>query len=341
MKILYGKTLDGICIQRCFGWDGTVQLPDSIEGLPVTSLAPYVFSGSMKRALAARGGFQGELGLWDSQEKAVRRGLDLAGQDPDQWEDLPALQGGQVRSLTLPAGLKQVGAYGFYGCEELEFFSFSSSVSDWGAGVFTGCGRLKRLAVRIVPDRRSCLREVLTELRQTLILDYLNQEGGLLARLVLPEFYEDSVENTPARIIMREMHGCGHMYRYCFDQNTGFSFPEYDSLFPYMKAQDNPGLAGALALYRLYWPWKLGEEEAKGYWDYLNQWPVQALEAALREDMKLVSWLAQSSQITRESLEAMIQFLGGREEPQALAALMDGRNRRFAVSHERKRKFQL
>lgn len=48
-------------------------------------------------------------------------------------------------------------------------------------------------------------------------MDYRREDGTLLAKLVFPEYFEESVENTPARIIMREMHGCGHMYRYCFD----------------------------------------------------------------------------------------------------------------------------
>ena len=58
MKILYSKTLDGICIRRCFGLDGTVQIPDSLAGEPVTRLAAYLFSGSMARALRDRGGFE-------------------------------------------------------------------------------------------------------------------------------------------------------------------------------------------------------------------------------------------------------------------------------------------
>ena len=62
----------------------------------------------------------------------------------------------------------------------------------------------------------TCLREILSELHQALRVDLKAPDGALKARLIFPEFYEESVENTPARIIMREMHGCGHMYRYCF-----------------------------------------------------------------------------------------------------------------------------
>ena len=50
---------------------------------------------------------------------------------------------------------------------------------------------------------------------------------------------------------MREMHGCGHMYRYCFDGGD-FRFDEYDRLFPHVKVQEKPELAVRLALYRLY-----------------------------------------------------------------------------------------
>ena len=77
------------------------------------------------------------------------------------------------------------------------------------------------------------------------------------------------MENTPARIIMREMHGCGHMYRYCFDGGD-FRFDEYDRLFPHVKVQEKPELAVRLALYRLYWPCGLRESAEDEYWDYVR-----------------------------------------------------------------------
>ena len=98
---------------------------------------------------------------------------------------------------------------------------------------------------------------------------------------MFPEYFEESVENTPARIIMREMHGCGHMYRYCFD-GTRFDVGEYDRLFPYVTVQEKPELVTRLALYRLYWPWGLKEEAAQAYWDYVTAHAGDAAEGILK-----------------------------------------------------------
>ena len=57
------------------------------------------------------------------------------------------------------------------------------------------------------------------------------------ARLIFPEYFEDSVENTPARIVCIETHGCGHRYRYCFAGRV-FQYRGYDELFPHVQVQE-------------------------------------------------------------------------------------------------------
>ena len=158
MKILYSKTLDGICIQRCFGLDGTVQIPDSLAGEPVTRLAAYLFSGSMARALRDRGGFEEPLFLWDSGESldfpGASRPVSREEADTELCDGLPAVCGGALRELCLPNGLKAVGAYAFYGCEDLKKLECASATTDWGAGAFTGCTGLERLSVSLLPGRK-------------------------------------------------------------------------------------------------------------------------------------------------------------------------------------------
>mgnify|MGYP006867315105 FL=1 len=66
----------------------------------------------------------------------------------------------------------------------MKTLSFWSTVEDWGAGVFTGCTGIKHLKIRVVPGRKSCFKEVLSELRQELMADYLNPEEGFL-----PDWY--------------------------------------------------------------------------------------------------------------------------------------------------------
>lgn len=74
---------------------------------------------------------------------------------------------------------------------------------------------------------------------------------------------------------MREMHGCGHMYRYCFN-GTDFQFWEYDKLLPTAEILESPALVCRMALYRLYWPKGLTEEWKEEYWKYIkNIWMKQ------------------------------------------------------------------
>lgn len=340
MKILYSKTLDGICIQRCFGLDGTVQIPAAVTGEPVTRLAAYLFSGSMERSLRARGGFKEPLFLWDCGEHRPEGEIPGEQADTERCGGLPAVCGGAVRDIWLPGGVKAVGAYAFYGCENLEALECGCATADWGAGAFTGCTGIKRLRVRVAPGEKSCLKEILSELRQTLQVDLCTPEGTLTARLLFPEFYEDSVENTPARIIMREVHGCGHMYRYCFD-GTSFDFREYDRLFPYARAQEPEESAARLALYRLCYPAGLTTAAGEEYRAYIGEHPAAAARAALAEkDGKPTAWLAEEVR-ERAQLLAMIGEAERAENAVALALFMDRLHRRFKSAGAVKRRFEL
>lgn len=140
--------------------------------------------------------------------------------------------------------MRSTTATGFAG------FRFSSGIRDIGAGAFNGCRKIEELTVTENREEKSCLKEILSELNETVAVHYLltgpdkDRPGSApvgeenRAELLFPAFYEEAVENTPARITETHVHGCGHRYRYCF-QNTRFQFAEYDSLFPYMKAQEN------------------------------------------------------------------------------------------------------
>lgn len=337
MKLLYSEALDGICIQRCFGLDGVVQLPDKVGGRPVTELGPYAFSQSMGRAMAARGGLKGPLFIWDCET-----GMSVPGEaDTECCQGLPAICGAGVQEIKLPPGTARVGAYAFYGCENLRVFGCSSTILDWGAGAFTGCTGMERIVMRIVPGQRSSLKEILSEMRQLLYVDYLDPDGSLKAKLVFPEFYEDSVENTPARFIMREMHGCGHMFRYCFEETT-FSFREYDSLFDQVCIQEGARLSSRLALYRLYWPWGLAEEAQEKYWSYIEGNAVHAALAVMEcADTAMARWLAEHPRMKRPQLEAMIGEAGRLQDTQMLALFMDVLHRRFGNPAPARRKFEL
>ena len=313
MKLLYDETLDGISVRRCYGLDGIVQIPDSYDGKPVTGLERYLFSETV-------------------------RGREVP---PHEYEGEPELCGSQVKELVLPRYTKRIGAYAFYNCFGLRKISCRSTVEDWGAGVFTGCTGIERLDICVREEGKSCFREILSELRQTLDVDYRGEDGALLARLVFPEYFEESVENTPARIIMREMHGCGHMYRYCFD-GTRFDVGEYDRLFPHVTVQEKPELVTRLALYRLYWPWGLKEEAAQAYWDYVTAHAGDAAEGILkRGERDILGWMARSEPVGRDGLGQMLDAASRGGNAADAALLMDIKHERFGAVPLKARTFEL
>lgn len=301
MELLYHNKQGELCISRCYGLDGCAVIPDVLEEGRVTELSSYIFSEQVRGRQAP----------------------------PDTWMGEPAVQGEMLTELQLPRYLRKVGAYALYNCSRLKRLSFWSTTLDWGAGVFTGCSAIERLEIRLAEGRKSCFQEVISELHQTLTADLRDEDGRMKARLIFPEYYEESVENTPARIIMREVHGCGHMYRYCF-QNTAFAFGEYDSLFPYVQVQEKPELVVMLALYRLYWPWGLEKKASEVYEAYVKLHPAEAAAGLLRnQEEDILLWLAEKPWMGEEALKIMTGEAAAARNTGAAAGLMDLLHRRF------------
>lgn len=302
LELIYELRGDTARILRCFGEMDEISIPAFVHGFPVTELGDYLFSEGMRTEPAGR--LWAEEEGWDereSEETAVweekrASGWEEKGTDGQESEagreerasgqkiegasgqgekaapgqndipSMPALCGPAVRAVRLPAGIRRIGRYAFYNCDGLYSLSFFSNIRDIGAGAFNGCRKIEELSVEVLPEGRSCLKEILSELNETVAVHY--REGVLLAELLFPAFYEEAVENTPARITETHVHGCGHRYRYCF-KDTRFQFREYDSMFPYMRAQENTAETVRLAVLRLRYPAELSPEARKSYQEYL------------------------------------------------------------------------
>ena len=320
---LYQDAADGIKILRCRSLDTIVVIPEEIEGKPVVELGDYVCSEHVRRL---------EEGTWTGREEEALT--------------IPEVSGERVAEVCLPDGLKKVGAYAFYNCWNLEKLAFSSRTLDWGAGAFTGCVGVRALDVRVAEGEKSCLKEVLAELRQTLFVAY---HGRQEARLVFPEFFEEAVENTPAKVFRTHMHGCGHQYRYCFQQ-TEFQFRGYDSLFPHVQVQEAEELVIRLALGRLRFPYGLTGEYRDVYLDYLEMHRTAAAVGAVkRKDMEELCWLLEQCAYEREELAELIAAAGNAGDAAMMSYLMDRQHLQFAETVQnggaeagpRKRKFEL
>lgn len=316
------KEKKGARILRVYSQDREAELPETVESaegirLPVLELADYAFS-------------------------AMRQGT-----EEDDFMGLPPLTGDRLESAALPRSLKKIGRYAFYNCEALKKLTFFTSVSDLGAGLFTGCRNISALDVRMVSGEKSCLYEVLSELNQTLRVTLRDQDGKIRAKLLIPEYFEESVENTPARIVNLEMHGCGHRYRYCFRKEQT-PFADYDALFLHVRVQEPPAVVSELAWYRLEYPVELSAAGEAAYLGYLEAQPKEAAEAfAMVEDMALMRKTASDPRISLGALEKMIGAAQRTGQSELVPLLMDIRHSRQMEHAEqkqgsqRKRKFEL
>lgn len=334
----YQVVNDGICILRCYGENGRVEIPEQLEGLPVTELSDYAFAEKME-------------------------------QEPEYTGELTCICGELLEELYLPGTIRRLGRYVFYNCIRFRRLSFYSDIAYMGAGGFTGCGRLSQLVVHQT-EGKSCLREILQDLKQAVtVACYPALEPSVLAqpegagrnsegsgrnsegsggnsegsgrnsegsgseaplwRLVFPEFFEEAVENTPARIISTQTHGMGIQYRNTF-RNTQIIFQEYDKLFEMGKYNIDFINILNMAVSRLMFPYCLESSAGGEYGGWLREhWKESAFGLLEQESRSELCWLAEEFAGTREEVETLIQAANDKKDTQMVSKLMDISHKRF------------
>ncbi len=305
-SFLYEEQRDGAAILRCFLRDGTVEVPDQLDGVPVTSLAPYAFSAQM--------------------DDAVRTEAKKEGLLPDE----PGMCGERLAAISLPATLGRVGRYCFYNCSHLQRISFGESLNDWGSGSFSGCHHITSVCADLPEDHESSLQHLLLEISEELRVTLGK------AVLVFPEFYEEGVENTPARILQTHIHGSGLLYRNCFQGKT-FDFDWYDSLFPYALAQEREELIAGIVTGRLRHPCHLTDQASKRYDDWVREHLVFYGTSFLnRDDPAGLSWFLERFTPGREELVKLSVRASDCSDAQLQSILMEYRHSHNMGSERRK-----
>lgn len=302
----YEKTEQGIRILRCYGTSSSVTIPEQIEGRPVIELAAYTFAENMD-------------------------------EEPENTSGMPCICGENLEELHLPKTIVRLGRYIFYNCIKFRKLSFYSSIAFMGAGAFTGCEKLSRLEMQEVQETPSCLREILSDLKQAVQVKVYQ---GLKCRyeLTYPEFFEEAEENTPARIINTVTHGMGIQYRNAF-RNTRVIFAEYDKLFEVGKYNIDLINVIEMAAGRLMYPIELEENARTAYEEFLLEHLEEAANAFLeQEERQKLQWMAEQFVTTKEQIEVLVQQAVNRDEAEVVSRLVDIRHRRFS---EKKKKFSL
>lgn len=303
MELSYTINEGCVCVDKVVNPDAAVEIPEEIDGLPVTELGAYALSGS------------------------------------------------DIQEIRLPSRMEKIGAYAFYSCQKLHSLYCYGRAVDLGTGIFADDRELSFLDITLYEGERSCLKELLSEMRQTLRVRIheveevcgqrrVLQDRGEQARLIFPEFFEEAVENTPARKFFTETHGCGQRYRYCFVRRE-FQYAAYDALFPHVEVQEPEELAAELAMGRLRYPRGLGSGSRERYAGYLkkhwktaarllvqadrpSRWEITNLEAGC------LPWLVEKLlQPDRKQVQEIIEIAQDGRDTEMVSYLMDYLHRAF------------
>ncbi len=281
-------------IQACHVNGTSVEIPEMLEGYPVTELAPYTFSASQTA--------DGRIG------------------------------GDRLEEVILPRTVTKVGKYAFYNCKKLRRIEFWNGLVDLGAGAFTGCHSVREISLHFAGNKKSRLREFLLELPEEQMVEFYFEDG--YAKVLFPEFYEEAIENTPARNLSVDTHGSGMIYRNCI-VNKELDFRLYDEKLHLAFGPTFEQTLFRLSFQRLRVPYQLTESAKERYVKYLKEHLKEAAQWAADEQLAEEMYLLEELCVeTAVEMEWLITAARAYKEITVLSYLMDRKRQKFGVKRK-------
>lgn len=243
-----------------------------------------------------------------------------------------------VKEVYLPRTLRRIGRYGFYNCENLQILHFYAETTEIGGGVFNASGKIREIYIHMGENERSSLRDFVTEITGRVLVHYfLTDKDGReweAARLIYPEYYDEAVENTPARNLSFAIHGSGQKYRYSFGERK-IQFDRYDKVFVYEIHEESIALAAEIAVNRLMFPYELREDARTRYEEFLRSNLCEVLLANL-QNIEVFRWLMTNlveadgewaPALKTEELDRLIAASSETHQPEISGILLDLKHR--------------
>lgn len=183
--------------------------------------------------------------------------------------------------VVLPSTVFTVGGHAFYNCKNMTRLTLHDGVRELEDGAFKNCYRLKEIVLYCHQGREGCIRNLMSENTQELILTVV-YDGGEQSKIVFPTFEDDYVENTPARIFQAVSFGTGGMYRQCMQSGT-LDYREIDRLFERSVREDRFEAGLYNAVFRLLHPYRLFASAKERYERFLSENDCRAGEILIDE----------------------------------------------------------
>lgn len=267
LYIQFLKKEGNITLLTCKGFGKKVVIPSKINGCPVKSIGPYAFSDPQR-----------SLSLVPKQEDIRYEKIEGI-KVPGSVEEY--ICGDRLEEITLPPTIEVIDRYAFYNCKELMNLNLPGGRIRIENGAFMNCEKLRAICVNALPEEETGVRGILTELASELSITF---EGhGEKGRFLFPEYYEDAIENTPARIFKYMIYGAGYRYRQCFEEER-LNIVAYDAIFSSAEIQILHETALDIAFLRLSCPYKLKDTMKQQYLEFIEQHMDMALKRTISRD---------------------------------------------------------
>lgn len=300
LNICYTLVKKEVTVISCKGYGSAVILPDFIKGYPVKKIGAYAFSDT-ERALFE---IPGEAEVLYEEIPGTRV--------PNCREEL--IRGNRLKEIILPKYMEVIEKYAFYNCRELNTIYLHGGKFQVDSGAFMNCENLREIMVYGAPEEVPGVRGILLGLTSELSVMYMQgEETGIF---LFPDYYEDSIENTPARITQELLYGAGYRYRQCFSEGL-LDIRSYDEVFESADIQTIPETALRIVCFRLMYPYRLIEYRKNKYLEYLSKYIEKALKIMLFQDnIKGLEFLTGLELMTKKNfMDAQVEAVQlGRKE---------------------------
>lgn len=238
-----------------------------------------------------------------------------------------------LEKLRIPETVRKIGAYACYNCRKIEEINIPRETTDLGTGLFLNCDKLTSISFgrcRHIADLVAVLNH---ELHLTIDFD-----DGNRAKLLIPDFQYEYIEDTPARQFHQVNYGTGHLFRQCIG-NSDIDFRRFDELFYLTKREDGALMVLLLTMYRLEYPYRLQENRRQDYLQYLKEHFSAAFGYYTQQgSLDKIRLFAQWGLITAENMDSLLEMAGEAKKTEITGFLLEYQHTHFA---KKKKSFDL
>lgn len=299
MRFLWEKNREGEAVlHRIYGKEPVVEVPEEIEGCPVTALGAYCFSdrGSKPEGMQDTGALSGEA------QETIR---------------MTELTGSFIEKVILPDTLKRIDNAAFFNCRKLNCIEIGNEELTIGSDVFNNCTSLTKTVVRGSAAEKSSVKQILDRISWGIEVSFED------AVIFYPEYYESYDTIAPAHIFGLSIEGEGFRARQCFRGEVA-DLPAYDNIFGKACAEEGIEVLAVMALDRLMTPLHLGAEKKKAYEDYITKNPGEILTCFVRKkELDRLEFICKNRYTGKEALDQALALAVSNDWSEGAASLME------------------